>query len=449
MNPSPPSSSDPPLQVPPRRGQRTKSKTLSPFNGGNEFRCAKIRCIEDGEDVYKYGIVEKKGKMFSSVWIEHDLFPVKVENKNITLILCPPVPKNAYEEFSAVIGGIGKHIRWYVILPSKHQKTEVSLTVKGVLDQKKFKLFVDEVIRPFGLCKFEFSPSSDTEVIVPDASRTSFVASAFHCANYKVVFTDKNMKYGKLAIERYDRSEHMWWNQDQKNAGPLRDVHRWSFSFIPIEWKHVPFTWQSLALNIDVDECEDLCHIPLPLRNYVCDNLSLKAKNEGDHEREGKILCKKQAPCVTCRLSRAQNNQLLEMTYWSMLAPFDKETVKIANLIRFRFMMFGYTSREIGAYNQTASYLGHGAQIREFKNKPQYKIENLSSDVLNTIYRSDGVCKGSGFKGTRGKYGHKDFPKYEPEKRMKRTRLQEELIRNQKAHVFNSYKNSSANDGNA
>ena len=424
-------------EVPPRRGQRSKSKTLSPFNGGHEFRCAKIRCTETEGEVFKYGIIEKKGKSVSTVWIEHDIVPSTVENKDITLIQCSSVPEVAYKEFAAVIGGIGKHNRWYVILPSKHHKKGISLTVKSVLDKSRFKKFVDDIIRPFGLCSFEFTESSDTEVFVPDASRVSSVAAALHCAKYEVVFTNPNMKYGKLAIERYDRSEHMWWNQDQKVAGPLRDVHRWSFSFIPEDWKYVPFTWQSLAMNLNLKDDEDIRHVPLPLRNFVCNEL---LKGEEDEEKREKYLEMKHPPCVTCRLSRAQNHQLLEMTYWSMLAPFDEETVKVANLVRYRFMIFGYTSREIGAYNQTATYLGHGANIRSFKNRPQYKIENLSANVLNAIYRTDGVCRGTGFKGTRGKYGHKDFPKYEPEKRMRRSKLQEELIRSQNTHVFNSYK---------
>ena len=34
-------------------------------------------------------------------------------------------------------------------------------------------------------------------------------------------------------------------------------------------------------------------------------------------------------------------------------------------------MLHGYVGRELGRYRQEAKYLGHGAKIRKFKNKPQ------------------------------------------------------------------------------
>ena len=111
-------------------------------------------------------------------------------------------------------------------------------------------------------------------------------------------------------------------------------------------------------------------------------------------------------------------------------------------LLRFRYMLHGYTSREIGGYQQTASHLGHGAQIRVFRNKPQYKRENLSTATLNQIYKADGSLRGSGFKGTRGKYGHRDFPQYKPQKRMKRSPAQEMNMRVSSQNVFASYQAS-------
>ena len=102
-------------------------------------------------------------------------------------------------------------------------------------------------------------------------------------------------------------------------------------------------------------------------------------------------------------------------------------------------MLHGYTAREIGGYKQTASNLGHGANIRKFRNKPQYRRENLQVEVLNKIYQTDGTLRGSGFKGTRGKYGHKDFPKYTPAKRMKRSVVQEKRMRQSSSNVFAAY----------
>ena len=47
--------------------------------------------------------------------------------------------------------------------------------------------------------------------------------------------------------------------------------------------------------------------------------------------------------------------------------------------------------------------------------------------------------RGSGFKGTRGKYGHVDFKKYEPRKRMRRTKRQEDAMRRASADTLAEY----------
>ena len=73
---------------------------------------------------------------------------------------------------------------------------------------------------------------------------------------------------GKLGIERKDRSDHMWWNQDRSTAGPLRDTHRWDYAFIPSSWGHLPFTWHSMTRNLHVRPC-DAPDVPVPLRHYL------------------------------------------------------------------------------------------------------------------------------------------------------------------------------------
>jgi hypothetical protein len=248
---------------------------------------------------------------------------------------------------------------------------------------------------------------------------------------------DDMASLGNLGIERYDRSEHTWWNQDPKEAGPLRDTHKWNYSFIPTEWKTLPFTWFSMAKNIQ-PSLNQIENIPLPLRNYVCDNMM---KTDKLHQKQWKQL-KTNIPYVTSRLTDDQNIQLLICSYWTFLAPFDKKIVHLCGLLQFRFLLHGYIGREMGGYRQSAKYIGHGAYCRKFKEKPQYKYENLDNETKNKLEKKDGVLRGNGFKGTRGKYGHEDFPKYQPEKNMKRSLESEINIREVPYNKFDEYKKS-------
>lgn len=416
---------------------------LPPFNGGQPFVIVKYEAPGESK---RYGIIVKRGRQESSVWLEFDILATSCQNKYLTMISLPAVPTFAYTEKPATIGGIGKHVRWNVIFPNRKWADSASLRVNGIDDRTKFTSFVENIIRPFGLCHFEFERDDDdsfwkTIVEIPDGSNVGLVAAALHCGGYGAVTTRPEFESGaKLAIERYDRSEHMWWNQDQDVAGPLRDMHRWVFDFLPSHFTTIPFTWQSLCANIHIDPLTESRYLPLPLRDFYLSAHIKIANEENDVPRAKQLEVLRGRPSVTCRLSLLQNQQLLSVAYWSTVAPFDKDNVFIARLVRFRFMLHGYTSREIGGYKQTANYLGHGALIRNFRNKPQYRRENLSSEVLNHIYKVDGTLRGSGFKGTRGKYGHQDFPQYKPQKRMKRSATHEGRMREIRKNVFADYK---------
>ena len=187
-----------------------------------------------------------------------------------------------------------------------------------------------------------------------------------------------------------------------------------------------------MAKNIEVDE-KDICNIPFPLRNYVCDHKN----NEENTTKWSKYKTTK--PCVTSRLTKDQNIQLLKITYWTFVAPFDEVIVHLSSLIQFRFMMHGYLGREVGGYRQNAQHIGHGAYCRKFKNKPQYNVENLEADIRNKFVQEDGKMFGHGFKGTRGKYGDKNFPQYQPAKKMKRTIEAELNIRDKPVNKFQEY----------
>lgn len=426
--------------VPPKRGQKNKSKVLNHFNNAELFQLVEIN---GDNETCEYAVLDseksKKGVYF--VWKGHDLISKQIDYDKLRAVNIPMPAKHAYEEITATIGGIGKHTRWKVVISKKKITGKCTLLVTQIKNKDKFEEFVTKNIRPFGFCDFEYEIVNDvvtTIVQIPDHKDLTYVAAAFHCANYAAIPLDDDMaSSGSLGIERYDRSEHTWWNQNQQEAGPLRDTHKWKYSFIPSHWKKLPFTWLSLAENIDVD-VKDIHEIPYPLRNYVCNE---KLKNTDDSV-DIDILTRNKTEfrCVTSRLTYDQNIQLLQCTYWTFVAPFDKKIVELSGLLLFRYMLHGYIGRENGGYKQNALYIGHGAYVRQFNNKPQYKYENLQNKVRNKLECTDGVIKGNGFKGTRGKYGHESFPIYKPIKKMKRSLESELFIREVPSNKFEEYK---------
>tara|TARA_Y100000746_G_scaffold231365_2_gene245018 strand:+ start:586 stop:1890 length:1305 start_codon:yes stop_codon:yes gene_type:complete len=427
------------MLVPPRRGQKNKSKVLPHVNNG---LCFQLVEIWNDTDSKSYGILDASSSTNDKcyVWKSTNLVPELIPKDNLRAIHLPHPPKIAYHEFSATIGGIGKHLRWKVVMSKKKMKDECQLFVSNITSKENFQKFIEEQIRPFGFCTFEYVTDDSniaTTVKVPNHNDLTFVAAALHLANYNAIpLNDDMASYGALGLERYDRSEHTWWNQNPKTAGPLRDTHKWKYSFLPDNWKELPFTWTSMASNIKVDSGE-MKHIPLPLKNYVADHYAEKASNE--EERNLWKSFKTEKHCVTSRLTSDQNKQVLIAAYWSYIAPFHKHITDLSLLLQFRYMLHGYIGREVGGYRQLAKYIGHGAYCRKFKNKPQYNVENLNMELKNKFLQKDGELLGNGFKGTRGKYGHYNFPKYNPGKKMKRTLESEINIREYPSNKFEEY----------
>jgi len=431
------------MLVPPRKGQRTKSDVLPHFNSGKAFTIVEIY---ENQSVSSYGILNENVAIKNNkcrVWVEKDLIDTEIDCSKIRVLHLPEPPKHAYSPKTVIIGGLGKHIRWKVVMAKKKHTGNCTLLVSHITNDKLFSQFVENKLRPFAFCNFDYKFGSSgvkyVEIDIPDHKNVTFVAAALHCEGYHAITKEADMaSSGFLGIERYDRSEHTWWNQNQKDAGPLRDTHRWKYGFIPSHWKDIPFTWLSLAKNVknDLSNETELLEIPLPLRNYVCDEM-LSSTNDEDTKSKIQTI-KTDKRCVTSRLTEEQNRQLLATSYWTYLAPFDDKRVYISFLLAFRYMIHGYISRELGGYSQKANHIGHGAYVREFKSKPQYNIKNLNKTVLNKVMKEEGI-RGSGFKGTRGKYGHKDFPKYEPVKKMKRSFEADLSIREVPTNCFQNY----------
>lgn len=422
------------MLVPERKGQKKKSTVLPHFNKGHPFQLVEVH-MKDAA-CPSYGILDealcKHGEYH--VWVEKDLVSRRFEASQLRAIELPHAPDIAYKAFTATIGGIGKHWRWQVVIAKKCHKGECELFVSKIFDKSLFETFVTEHIRPFGFCTFDYRRHKSgwtTIVKIPNHRDITFVAAAFHRANFGAVpLKDDMASSGNLGIERYDRSEHTWWNQDQRKAGPLRDTHKWKYPFLPSEWQTLPFTWYSMAANIDVP-IEDVSHVPLPLRNYVCHRMKEQDPAWASHATD--------ETCVTSRLTELQNMQLVASSYWTYVAPFDKRSVHLSCLLQFRYMLHGWLGREMGPYKQRAKYIGHGAYCRKFKNLPQYEYDNLQMEVKNKIRKDGDKLLGTGFKGTRGKYGSDEFPKYEPVNKMKRTLEAELQIRNLPCNQFELY----------
>ena len=438
--------------IPPKNGKRKRQvKIIPPFNHKNPFQLVHILNTD------KYGIRAYNHDSFRNtqkhptkchVYVEYDTHPTlfaedQVENTNL-----PLPPKYAYHVENAIIGGIGKTQRWTKIMPPiPHFHEKIDLRVSRITDKNAFRALTVTLF-PFAMSDFKYEPYDDNEqkeknvpvyqcvISASSGKHIGIVCGYYHKENYQIHFLQEytNNRAGKLGIERYDRSGHMWWNQPKEKAGPLRDTHRWRFSYIPSTWKTPPFTWEAIAENIATDMVDnDITHLPLPLRYYVEYAHCLKMEKELPP-------IEKVTGNVTSRLLPEQTKQILCAAYWTLIAPIDISSVQLARLIQFRYLLHGYSGREIGDYRQNALHLGHGAYIRKFKNKKQYEVNQLSTAVLNKIAQPNGEMRGSGFKGTRGKYGHANYPKYNAKRHMKRDVVEDMKILNCTGNIITEYR---------
>ena len=377
------------FKVPPRRGLRMKSQILPPFNNGGEFQPL---IVTKGNKTF-YAVQDTRFK--NCLWLESEICTRSFHEFDTVSKTNLKMPSHqAYTEFTCTIGGVGKHIRWKTVFPQVGRKTSPDLLVSGIVQKDVFETLL-KTLNPFAFFQEYYDVENNehaAHINITDSKYVGNVAAAFHAAGYGAIPMDEKFEEtcGKMGIERKDRSDHMWWNQTSECAGPLRDIHRWDYSFVPSNWTKIPFTWMSMADNIRIN-ISKLTDIPLPLRHYVVESTLRRLQTEEDilkdeyemarlgemadmktvmdalHDEKNQwSMCASETHFVTCRLTEAQNIQLLAATYWRTIAPFDPETLHISKLIAFRYCTFGYEGREVGAYRQKAIYLGHGANIRSF-----------------------------------------------------------------------------------
>jgi hypothetical protein len=427
-----------------------KSRILKPLNGGRALELAWV----NGRRGVLMACRGGKKVMYTS-----DPLPRDVRADDVIEPLTLALPSEyAYEEEECVIGGVGRTLRWRVVLPPRGARGGGAVHVLDVMCIHDVGVFEDLVrsLHPFAFVRGTYKHiegfGMSVQVEVPDTDKVAMVAAKFHTAGYGAVL--ENVEPGKLGVERLDRSKHSWWNQDEATAGPLRDMHRWRYPWC--KWKRLPFNWHLLARNCNLPTA--LCgRVPQPLRNYILAQRQERVLIEAEIlHREGldtaathASLCKEltdtvmlmsETHFVTARLTDEQSRQLLCATYYIYVAPFDANMLSVANLVVHMYSIHGYYGREIGGYCQDARHLGHGQHVRRFKNKRQYDHENLSTEMKNKVLRIDGSLKGDGFKGTRGRRRREGVPQYRPKSRLLRTREHEDGMRAQQLDCFLAYR---------
>jgi len=277
--------------VPPRKGHRVKVNILPSFNQGMAFRLVKHVATN------KYYSVHGTGLQQVRVW-DGPFRTIVLPADELVFCKLPPPPTEAYEETTATIGGIGKHLRWSMPALQAHVRGAVDVFVANISNADDFMAWIPS-LRPFALWPSDEQIDNGATIVrIVDASYTMQMLSHLHVRGYGAVIADESQERTfKLGIERFDRSDHMWWSQSDKAcAGPLRDVHRWHYAWLPTEWTTVPFTWQAMARYADTLEYSDVersdvQRLPQPLRNHVV----------ASHSASPLDLLR--APCVTSRLT--------------------------------------------------------------------------------------------------------------------------------------------------
>lgn len=402
------------LLVPKRVGRSTHFNTLPHHNNGCAFDTAIY--TPTNEPV----IVVQRLKTMTYVWKGFDFHKSLVNNDALRVFKLPFYP-NAVKEKTGQIGGLGSTLRWFVVgCYPNYQEDHVELHYKIPENNIFSSSLHTEGCKRLGAIKrdqeYYFAPLG----IVSSVSTTGFVVSASKDSvallgariaecGFKLL-SDNKPPMLQLGIMRFDCADHYWTTEEY---GMTRDFHNWDFSWMPDDWSELAFTWARLCSNIPSNvNANDL---PMPLRSYFCN----KVRKDGKKN-------------VIPYLKNEQVRQLLLSFYIRSVATdllYDTLTIQVCKIIEFRYALHGYIARRMGKYKQSAAHLGHGAVRRIFKNKPQYKLENLNADNLKRMALISGVYIGSGFKGTRGKRSQPGFETYKPRKRRIRTLNQEGVMR--------------------
>lgn len=393
------------------RQERQPTRTLPPLNLGLVFKAYNV----NGDIV----ILDEETK---NCWFDYDIKPTVVENiTSYPEVELLKMPQNYGREKISTIGGVGKTVRIMGLLKGNSDYKNIcgsnycTILSTNINDKSVFLKKIDTL--PEGCVTVEEIEDGEDEYGLVIKLLCEIEQIHVICANIarlgaKIFISDKKINsFEFLGIERLDRRDEQ----------PKRAPQNWNYSFLPEWWGGVPTLWYNLAVNLCNTDIELL---PKPLQQYVAAYLI----NNENFDKYIEYL--NTYKWVSASLEFEQSLQLINANYiLNVEQNNDPVQQSLSQKILWRYLvMRGYSSRWLGKYDQNAKFLGNGRVIRKFKGLVQYNVENLSSDILERVYKKDGSLQGKGNKGSRSKYV-KDVNRYVPKRRMKRFHNMEELMK--------------------
>ena len=313
-------------------------------------------------------------------------------------------------ESRAIIGGVGKTLRWSFSTGAYKADRSGVGDVRGV----------DGVEKRAAL--FELISTVDGATMAPDGESVH-VEHAWRCVDVAVLVSHSlglratvrplpHVRDMCVGVDRMDGAEFKFWNQTDATACPKQSAYKWVLAWMPEHWRVLPFTWTRLAQNLD----EPLEDLELPLRHHVArarvDELGAAIADADDDDELATYLRAKRdraeralpdRPYVTCALTDEQTRQLLATHFVLRFLPHDEALVAAASELSVRYVRHGFSASLCGPYRQSAEFVGHGNGCREFRHLAQYEVANLPLPVLNRVYQPDGSVKGRGRRRSRSK----------------------------------------------
>lgn len=329
----------------------------------------------------------------------------------------PPVPDVCYDSTSNRTGGIGKHVRWKVIVGTSMATAVVHAC--GIVEKASF----EQVIHSCG-SEVEFYPEYThaeyrrmedggwvCDLKLRDASDIPRIQTLLASEGVTCLSADSMTREADLLSEKMSRARHLW----KKSYGPTRCLHNWRQPFLPPSWKSAVFTWKHLVDHIlgDVgneDAVQQSEGLPLPLRSYVLAASKGAAADEPADEEETRYR--------SGGLSEAQHEQMLAcsfLTWYSEAVTISDEDREVMEVILMRYMLCGWTCRVAGKYTRTGRHRGYGKVLRRYTGDTAAEYEqNVDAATLSRI------CDGVGCKGvvpTTGRKRRAGRPDYGPVRR--------------------------------
>ena len=297
--------------------QQRKHLNVGRSNNGKVFKEIVVK-LTNGEILRGFENEDEKSENSQlSIWIGKSIVPRTIQKSEICSIeVIKPikVPQQLYVARLESTGGLGKHIRWTISIPSVHKMKDVqqkaTLIVGNIKDDQHWQqlkelvssmhlliIFTNNIVKLYESGQI----GNYTSLTLLDHRRGPHVGFLLAEKDYYPVFPNEfELKEVDLIPERLDRSPHMYLDQhkiDAKNAGPQRDPWRWKLSWLPKHWATV-FTWPGYAkesynelLRSNIDPVSVLDQVSSPLNYYMWEyHLELQEKKLNEKMSELKLL---------------------------------------------------------------------------------------------------------------------------------------------------------------